>query len=114
MRIQYLDGVRLRRALVAGCDYVQRQRAELNRINVFPVPDGDTGTNLALTASAIADRLRASRARAVGDVSRQAADAAIMGARGNCGMILSHFLLGFSDAVRGGGRRGGVEGGGVL
>jgi uncharacterized protein len=114
MRIQYLDGVRLRRALVAGCDYVQRQRAELNRINVFPVPDGDTGTNLALTASAIADRLRASRARAVGDVSRQAADAAIMGARGNCGMILSHFLLGFSDAVRGRSRLTAAEFGAAL
>ena len=39
--------------MVAGCDFVQTRRAELNRINVFPVPDGDTGTNLALTASAI-------------------------------------------------------------
>jgi uncharacterized protein len=58
MRIEYLDGIRLRRALVAGCDFVQQRRAELNRINVFPVPDGDTGTNLALTASAIADHMR--------------------------------------------------------
>jgi uncharacterized protein len=99
MRIQYLDGVRLRRGLVAGCDHVQRQRAELNRINVFPVPDGDTGTNLALTAAAISERLRAGRSRSVGEVARQAADAAILGARGNCGMILSHFLLGFSEAV---------------
>jgi uncharacterized protein len=99
MRIQYLDGVRLRRALVAGCEYVQTQRVELNRINVFPVPDGDTGTNLALTAAAIAERMRASRARSVSVVARDAADAAILGARGNCGMILSHFLLGFADAT---------------
>jgi uncharacterized protein len=99
MRIQYVDGVRLRRALVAGCDYVQRQRAELNRINVFPVPDGDTGTNLALTASAVADRMRASRSRDAGEVAREAADAAILGARGNCGMILSHFLLGFAESI---------------
>ena len=48
-RIAYLDGPRLRRTLVAACDHAQRQRGELNRINVFPVPDGDTGTNLALT-----------------------------------------------------------------
>ena len=100
MRIGYLDGRRLRRSLVAGCEFVQQCRAELNRINVFPVPDGDTGTNLALTASAIADRLRLSRETNLAIVARDAADAAILGARGNCGMILSHFLLGFSENVR--------------
>ncbi|MEX2283142.1 MAG: DegV family protein [Gemmatimonadota bacterium] len=99
MRIEYLDGPRLRRALVAGCDFVQSRRAELNRINVFPVPDGDTGTNLALTAAAIADRLRPFQSRSISAVAREAADAAILGARGNCGMILSHFLLGFSDGI---------------
>ncbi len=99
MKIGYLDGRRLRRSLVAGCDFVQGCRAELNRINVFPVPDGDTGTNLALTASAIADRLRNSHENNISLVAREAADAAIMGARGNCGMILSHFLLGFSEQV---------------
>jgi uncharacterized protein len=100
MKIGYLDGGRLRRSLVAGCDFVQQQRAELNRINVYPVPDGDTGTNLALTASAIADRLRKSKEDRLYLVAEDAADAAILGARGNCGMILSHFLLGFSDNVR--------------
>jgi uncharacterized protein len=101
MRIEYLDGARLRRGLVAGCDFVQQRRAELNRINVYPVPDGDTGTNLAMTANAIADHLRPVRDASLERVARQAADAAIMGARGNCGMILSHFLLGFADAVEG-------------
>jgi uncharacterized protein len=101
MRIEYLDGARLSRALVAGCDFVQLRRSELNSINVFPVPDGDTGTNLALTASAIADHLRQLKEPRLDDTARAAADAAIMGARGNCGMILSHFLLGFSDAVQG-------------
>jgi DegV family protein with EDD domain len=99
MRIQYIDGDRLRRALLAGCEYVQLQRTELNRINVFPVPDGDTGTNLALTASSIAERLRNTRARSVGAVAHEAAEAGILGARGNCGMILSHFLLGFSESA---------------
>ena len=99
MTIRYLDGGRLRRSLVAGCDFVQTQRSELNRINVFPVPDGDTGTNLALTASAIAERLRRSREDRIDAVAAQAADAAILGARGNCGMILSHFLLGFSERI---------------
>lgn len=101
MPIAYLDGSRLRRALIAACDHTERCRAELNRINVYPVPDGDTGTNLALTARSIADGLRATREREVGAVARRAADAGILGARGNCGMILSHFLLGFSAAVEG-------------
>jgi DAK2 domain fusion protein YloV len=94
-----LDGAGLRGALLTANEYVQRNRAELNRINVFPVPDGDTGTNLALTVASIADRLRSSSEDSLATVSRQASEAAILGARGNCGMILSHFLLGFSDAV---------------
>jgi DegV family protein with EDD domain len=99
MRIAYLDGPRLRRSLVAACEYAQQQRSELNRINVFPVPDGDTGTNLALTVRAIADHLRANGDREVAAVAHEAAQAAVLGARGNCGMMLSHFLLGFADHV---------------
>jgi uncharacterized protein len=101
MAIEYVDGLRLRRALVAGCDFVQHRRAELNRINVFPVPDGDTGTNLAMTAAAISEHMRELREARLDAATRAAADAAILGARGNCGMILSHFLLGFADAVEG-------------
>ncbi|HET7228620.1 MAG TPA: DegV family protein [Longimicrobium sp.] len=95
----HLDGAALRGALLTANEYVQRHRADLNRINVFPVPDGDTGTNLALTVSSIADRLRGVSDGSVAIVARHASEAAILGARGNCGMILSHFLLGFSDAV---------------
>jgi fatty acid-binding protein DegV len=99
MKLAYLDGPELRGALIAACDYVQEQRAELNRINVFPVPDGDTGTNFALTTRSIADRLRAHTDPSLGAVAREAAEAGILGARGNCGMILSHYLLGFSESV---------------
>lgn len=99
MKLAYLDGPALRGALIAACDYVQEQRAELNRINVFPVPDGDTGTNFALTTRSIADRLRAHTDPSLGAVAREAAEAGILGARGNCGMILSHYLLGFADSV---------------
>ncbi len=101
MRIAYLDGPRLRRSLLAACEYAQLQRRELNRINVFPVPDGDTGTNLALTTQAIADHLRRNSDRGVDAVADQAAQAAVLGARGNAGMMLSHFLLGFADQIRG-------------
>lgn len=99
MSVTHLDGPGLRTALITASDHVQRYRVELNRINVFPVPDGDTGTNLALTVSSIADHLRAGRHESLGVVAKEAAEAAILGARGNCGMILSHFLLGFSRAI---------------
>jgi len=101
MRISYLDGPRLRRSLLAACEYAQLQRKELNRINVFPVPDGDTGTNLSLTVQAIADHLKENDSREFHVVAHEAAQAAVLGARGNAGMMLSHFLLGFSDRVRG-------------
>jgi dihydroxyacetone kinase-like predicted kinase len=101
MQITYLDGPRLRRSLLAACEYAQLQRAELNRINVFPVPDGDTGTNLALTVRAIADHLRTSTSREVSGVAREAAQSAVLGARGNCGLMLSHFLLGFAEHLVG-------------
>lgn len=99
MQIAYLDGPRLRRSLLAACAYAQGQRAELNRINVFPVPDGDTGTNLALTVQAIADHLRDNDDRSVSAVANGAAQGAVLGARGNCGMMLSHFLLGFAESM---------------
>jgi len=109
MRISYLDGPRLRRSLLAACEYAQHQRSELNRINVFPVPDGDTGTNLALTVQTIADHLRTNHAREVYAVAADAAQAAVLGARGNAGMMLSHFLLGFADWTRGRARISAVE-----
>lgn len=114
MKTTFLDGAGLRGALIMASEYVQRHRADLNRINVFPVPDGDTGTNLALTVSSIADHLRRNTDTSVGLVAREAANAGIMGARGNCGMILSHFLLGFAEAIGDRTRLGVADFGGVL
>ena len=114
MRIAYLDGPRLRRSLLAACEYIQYQRRELNRINVFPVPDGDTGTNLSLTVQAIADHLRKNEDRDFHAVAHEAAQASVLGARGNAGMMLSHFLLGFAAQTRGKERIGAKEFGSAL
>ena len=114
MKIGYIDGPRLRRALTAGCEWAKHQRGELNRINVFPVPDGDTGTNLYLTVQAIMDHLENSTERSVGGVAQAAAQAAVLGARGNCGMMLSHFLLGFAGSLEGQSRIGASDFGGAL
>jgi DAK2 domain fusion protein YloV len=97
--IAYLDGPRLSRSLFAAADWVAAGREEINRINVFPVPDGDTGTNFTLTLRAVADALRALGDAPLPDTAKTAARAAVLGARGNSGMMLAHFLMGFAEAL---------------
>jgi DegV family protein with EDD domain len=97
--IGYLDGPRLRRSLLAAAQWVQAGRDELNRINVFPVPDGDTGTNFWLTMRSVAEARQRGGDAPLPEVSRAAAQAAVMGSRGNSGMMLSHFLVGFDEGI---------------
>src|ERR687894_667325 len=97
--ITYVDGPRLARSLLAAADWVAAGREEINRINVFPVPDGDTGTNFTLTLRAVADALKALGDASLPETARTMAQAAVLGARGNSGMMLAHFLLGFTDAL---------------
>lgn len=97
--IAYIDGPRLARAIYAAADWVVAGREEINRINVFPVPDGDTGTNFSLTLRAVADALRAVGSAPLSQTVQAMARGAVLGARGNSGMILAHFLLGFADGM---------------
>ena len=97
--IAYIDGPRLARSVFAAADWVAAGRDEINRINVFPVPDGDTGTNFSLTLRAVADALRALGDASLPETGRTMARAAVLGARGNSGMMLAHFLLGFSESL---------------
>jgi len=92
-----LDGESLAVALRAGIHRLFARTDHLNRINVFPVPDGDTGTNLAMTLSAVLARLDAQRTAHAGELLVRVADAALDGARGNSGAILAQFLHGVAD-----------------
>ncbi len=76
-------------------------RAELDRINVFPVPDGDTGTNLALTLRSMADAVAGLDNPSVSAVALRLAEAGVLGARGNSGMMLSHYFIGFANGLDG-------------
>ncbi len=109
LRISYVDGRRLRRSILAGVQHVTQDREELDRINVFPVPDGDTGTNLALTLASIADAVRPLESRSLTVVADVAAEASVMAARGNSGMLFSRFVLTFAELVRGQERLGSLE-----
>lgn len=94
-----LNGARLSRLLRAGIHRLIADQEHLNRINVFPVPDGDTGTNMALTMSAVLASLRRGEDDHAGTTLTRAADAALDGARGNSGAILAQFLLGMGDSA---------------
>ena len=94
-----LDGLRLNRALKAGILRLLSRQEHLNKINVFPVPDGDTGTNLALTMSAVLGALQKSPDAHAGQMLTRVADAALDGARGNSGAILAQFFLGLGDRL---------------
>ncbi len=95
------DARSIKRALLAGIGSVVARREHLDRINVFPVPDGDTGSNLAFTLGAVRDALAELRGRATGRLLHAAAHAAVDGARGNSGAILAQFLCGASAALQG-------------
>jgi DegV family protein with EDD domain len=97
--IGYLDGRRLSRAVIAGAHFVGERAEHLNKINVFPVPDGDTGTNVATTLQKVAAGLARLRERHVRQVSQTLADEALGGARGNSGAILAQFFSGFSEGL---------------
>ena len=94
-----LDGLRLNRALKAGIARLLSRQEHLNKINVFPVPDGDTGTNLALTMRAVLGILQRAPDDHAGKTLTRIADAALDGARGNSGAILAQFFLGLGDRL---------------
>ena len=94
-----LDGADLRHALQVAELWLEANREALNAINVYPVPDGDTGTNMLLTLRAANAALPGSGG--VGAISKALADAALLGARGNSGVILSQMLRGFADGLEG-------------
>ncbi|MFC1606092.1 DegV family protein [Pseudomonadota bacterium] len=99
--IAYLDAPRLLRALAAGIGNVFQRREYLNRINVFPVPDGDTGTNMAFTFKTILEATATSPDQRVDELMDHVAEAALDGARGNSGAIMAQYFHGFREAVAG-------------
>jgi len=100
MKIRYLNGQRLKRALIAGSNRVIKNRDYLNSINVFPVPDSDTGSNMAGTLQHVMNGLMRCMDNSVHETVRCAADSALLGARGNSGVILAQFLHGLAEELK--------------
>src|ERR1700736_6255757 len=93
-------GADLRSALQSAAAWLAANSERIDALNVFPVPDGDTGTNMSMTLQAAVDGLRhLADDVTVSQVARSAYEAAMLGARGNSGVILSQLLRGFSHAL---------------
>ena len=94
-----IRGPALRRALIAGARRVIADRDVLNKINVFPVPDGDTGSNLAFTLGSILTGALSRRTAGAGELMRKVGEDAVDGARGNSGAILAQFFTGVAESI---------------
>ena len=97
-----ISGKILRDAIISGANNINNQRSRVDELNVFPVPDGDTGTNMGMTVGASVAELNAlDDGCTVGEAAKTAASAMLRGARGNSGVITSLLFRGFSKALEG-------------
>lgn len=99
--ISQIDGTMLKNMIISGANQIENHKKEINNLNVFPVPDGDTGTNMSLTMSAAVRELKSMSSDSAEDVAQKIANALLRGARGNSGVILSLIFRGFSKAMVG-------------
>ncbi|MDP7037409.1 MAG: DegV family protein [Candidatus Marinimicrobia bacterium] len=100
MGIQYIDGKRFYRSLSAGIRRLLSRQDYLNKINVFPVPDSDTGTNMGFTMSSIESSFKIENNISISQAAEGIAELTINNARGNSGAILAQFFTGFSEGVK--------------
>ena len=99
--MQTITGAELRRMILSAAASIEIHKQDLNELNVFPVPDGDTGTNMSMTIHAAANDLRGAEDPDLYGVAKIAASATLRGARGNSGVILSLLFKGLKRAMKG-------------
>jgi len=101
LKVLHLDGEDFKKILLGSVEFLSKYRSEINNLNVFPVPDGDTGTNLYLTLSGALKEIGKVNSNRLDEVTDAAARGSLMNARGNSGVILSQMFLGFANALKG-------------
>ena len=99
MAILYCNGKRFKQAMIAGADCLNYSKAHLNKLNVFPVPDGDTGTNMSLTLSSAVREVENLEDLSLKAVVEAGSWGALIGARGNSGIILAQIFAGFAESL---------------
>jgi DAK2 domain fusion protein YloV len=100
LRLRPYDGQALKRLVEAGLTWLRTNQQTVNALNVFPVPDGDTGTNMTLTMTSAWNEIKDSGEKHVGRMASLIAKGALMGARGNSGVILSQLWRGFARGLQ--------------
>jgi hypothetical protein len=100
IQIKYLNGIRFKRFIIHSAQRINQREQYLNDINVFPVADGDTGTNMAATMNSIVKEIKKCKESSFARISSIIADSALTGARGNSGAILAQFFQGLAEATR--------------
>ncbi|MCL2433750.1 MAG: DAK2 domain-containing protein, partial [Clostridia bacterium] len=99
MSVNSINGAALRAMVAAGTARLEQFKAQVDALNVFPVPDGDTGTNMTLTMQAATRETAACPSNTLADVAAAMSRGALKGARGNSGVILSQMLRGFATVA---------------
>jgi DAK2 domain fusion protein YloV len=98
-RISVFDGQDLKKAMLAGAAWLEEHREAINALNVFPVPDGDTGSNMSATMQAAVRDIASNNDTSAGVIAARIARGALLGARGNSGVILSQILRGVAQSL---------------
>ncbi|MGM0472185.1 MAG: DAK2 domain-containing protein [Bacillota bacterium] len=98
-QLNKLDLVTFKAALIHSSNYFAEFKEEINQLNVFPVPDGDTGTNMYLTLSQAREAIEDQEVESISELTAEFANGALLGARGNSGVIFSQLLRGFAEGV---------------
>lgn len=101
MNLQVIDAELMQKAFLAGARSLERKKEWINELNVFPVPDGDTGTNMTMTIMTAAREVAALEKPTMESLSRAISSGSLRGARGNSGVILSQLFRGFTRKIRG-------------
>jgi len=96
---KHIDAALLRQMFISGTRSLEMKREQVDALNVFPVPDGDTGTNMNLTLQAVLKALDKPELNTCGQVAQAVASGSLMGARGNSGVILSQLFRGFAKSL---------------
>ncbi|MFO7294823.1 MAG: DAK2 domain-containing protein [Caldicoprobacter sp.] len=100
LKCEFIDAAKLKEMILSATQFLDKHKQAVNALNVFPVPDGDTGTNMSLTMLAAAKEVQSARSDSMAQVTSALASGALKGARGNSGVILSQLFRGFARALQ--------------
>lgn len=100
MKIEYVDGELIKKLFMGAAASLEKNKQSINDLNVFPVPDGDTGTNMSLTVQSAVKQIKSLNSNNINDIAKAMSNGTLMGARGNSGVILSQLFRGFANGLK--------------